>query len=146
MRKAVKNCQCVTSIAIDAVQRWTKGIKMRLTRTESKICDEYMKKDANGKVRCYECPLNLTAIFKEPECYATVDGRGLSLKRYKDNPKEFGELIRGSRGIAKYIGMGYKQFIRDRDLIGVPYFVEKSVMHAYAAELDAWKEEYYESV
>lgn len=119
---------------------------MKLTRTESKICEKYMQRDTKGKVRCYECPLNLSGLFNGPECYATVDGRGLNLKRYKDDPKEFGEVIRGSRGIAKYIGMGYRKFIYKRDMIGVPYFEKEHVMYAYAAELDEWKEKHNEGM
>ena len=61
---------------------------MKLTDAEKKICAEFSQRDADGLVRCLECPLNLDYLTHGyPCCYATIDGRTLdakSLKRYRE--------------------------------------------------------------
>lgn len=60
---------------------------MKLTPKEQEICKEYSKRDEEGYVHCFECPLNIgNNIFYRLECYATIDGRTLeakALKRYE---------------------------------------------------------------
>ena len=46
---------------------------MKLTPKEQAICDEYSKRDEDGKVHCHECPLCIDHLYAL--CYATIDGR-----------------------------------------------------------------------
>ena len=46
---------------------------MKLTPKEQAICDEYSKRDEDGKVRCDKCPLAIDVF--DCICYANIDGR-----------------------------------------------------------------------
>lgn len=46
---------------------------MKLTENEQKICAEYSKYGADGRVRCSECPLVISR--RDLLCYANIDGR-----------------------------------------------------------------------
>lgn len=103
---------------------------MVLTVKEEMICAQYMS--VNGKSRCGECPLN----FGYGECYATIDGRGLGLKRYEG---EVEGVVQGIRDIAKYAGTTTYQLVYHRDEIGIPYYSTGEKLYAFKDELDAWK-------
>lgn len=50
---------------------------MRLTPEEQKICDEYSKRDKDGTVHCFECPLALDRWY----CVCKAN---LTKKEYKE--------------------------------------------------------------
>lgn len=120
------------SSAQTAAQRWIKGNDMELTVKEELICAKYM--NVGGKNNCKECPLN----FHYGECYATIDGRGLDLKRYDG---EVEGVVQGVRGISEYAGITVYQMVHNRDKIGIPYYSAGKKLYAFADELDRWKEE-----
>lgn len=107
---------------------------MELTITEEIICSQYM--NVNGKNNCAECPLNLTEQYGVPACYATIDGRGLDIKRYREMPDN---VIKGTKNIAKYIGITEKDMVYKRDELGVPYYMCRHKMYAVKEELDEWR-------
>lgn len=104
---------------------------MKLTALEEAICEQHMDD-------CDTCPLNLTKAMGYPECYATVDGRGLALPRYR------GEVIQGLKGIADYLGITFYQVLYRRDALRIPYRKHKKNYYAIAAELDKWKGEHHD--
>lgn len=107
---------------------------MELTISEEIICSKYM--NVNGECHCGECPLNLTDEYGVPACYATIDGRGLDIKRYNDIPEN---VIKGINEIAQYIGITKHQMIYNRDKMGIPYYMNKHKMYAVKEELDKWR-------
>lgn len=108
---------------------------MRLTIEEELICSQHM--NVNGESHCAECPLNLTYEYGIPACYATIDGRGLSIKRYNGIPE--GTLI-GVKDISKYAGITMYQMVYKRDEIGLPYYTNGKKFYAFKEELDEWRE------
>lgn len=108
---------------------------MRLTIAEELICSKYM--NVGGKCHCDECPLNLTEELGEKECYATIDGRGLEIKRYNKIPAD---VIQGTREIAKRAGITVHQMVYNRDKIGIPYYTNGKTFYAFKSELDEWRQ------
>lgn len=109
---------------------------MELTIGEEIICSKYM--NVNGECHCGECPLNLTSEYGVPACYATIDGRGLPIKRYNDIPEN---VIKGIKEIAKYCGISVHQMSYNRDELKIPYYMHKKKMYAVKEELDEWRKE-----
>ena len=107
---------------------------MGLTISEELICSKYMNVD--GKNNCAECPLNLTYEYGVPACYATIDGRGLDIKRYTEIPDN---VIKGLKEIAKYCGITVHQLSYNRDELGIPYYMCRHKMYAVKDELDEWR-------
>lgn len=107
---------------------------MRLTIKEEQICSKYM--NVNGKCHCDDCPLNLTGEYGVRACYATIDGRGLDIKRYNEIPDG---TIQGVKDIAKYAGITMHQMVYNRDKIGLPYYTNGKKIFAFEDELDEWR-------
>lgn len=107
---------------------------MELTIAEEIICSKYM--NVNGECHCNECPLNLTQQYGYPACYATIDGRGLIIKRYTDIPKD---TIKGIRNIAEYAGITLHQMMYNRDKLDFPYYMYRNKMYAVKEEIDEWR-------
>lgn len=103
---------------------------MRLTIEEELICSQHM--NVNGESHCAECQLYLGY----DECYATIDGRGLSIKRYNGIPD--GTLI-GVKDISKYAGITMYQMVYNRDEIGLPYYTNGKKFYAFKEEIDEWR-------
>lgn len=110
---------------------------MKLTIEEELICSKYM--NVSGKCHCDECPLNLsnTDMYGDNECYATVDGRGMNIKRYENIPDG---VVSGIRAIAERAGITMHQMTYNRDEIGVPYYTAGRKLFAFVDELDAWRQ------
>lgn len=107
---------------------------MKLTIQEELICSQYMNVD--GKNNCKECPLNLTERYGVPACYATIDGRGLDIKRFTDIPDN---VIQGTKDIANYAGITVYQMVYKRDEMGLPYYTNGKKFFAVKEELDEWR-------
>lgn len=103
---------------------------MELTIGEELICAKYM--NIGGKNKCKECPL----YFCDGECYATIDGRGLDLKRFNDVPED---VVQGVKEIAKYAGITEYKMVHSRDKIGLPYYSTGKKLYAFKEELDEWR-------
>ena len=57
---------------------------MDLTENEKAICREYSKRDEEGFVHCYECPLSLGDPNEyDFTCYANIDGRTKEARELK---------------------------------------------------------------
>ena len=52
---------------------------MKLTKAEQKICDKYSKRDTNGQVHCYECPL----VLDEHEIMCKANATRKDMKEFK---------------------------------------------------------------
>lgn len=107
---------------------------MELTIAEEIICSKHM--NVNGECHCGECPLNLTSEYGVPACYATIDGRGLPVKRYREIPDN---VIKGTKEIAKYAGISEYEMTYKRDEMGIPYYMCRHKMYAVKEELDEWR-------
>lgn len=112
---------------------------MRLTIEEELICSKYM--NVNGKNHCDECPLNLTEEYGTRACYATIDGRGIDIKRYTEIPDN---VIEGTRNIAKYAGITMYQMSFKKDELGIPYHTNGKKFYAVTDELDKWRQNHAE--
>lgn len=104
---------------------------MKLTPLEEAMCEQHMDD-------CETCPLNLTKEMGYPECYATVDGRGLGLKRYKC------KMVYGLPAIADYLGITFYQVLHRRDALQIPCRKRNRNYYALSVELDKWKGEQHD--